>query len=164
MRARSGRSTCFATRSAAASGTSRPAAVERLQAENKDQLKLIRSLQERLAGFEAAGLAAAAKEIGGVRQVVQAIDGREQNELRTMALAICGAPGYRVALFSTTAPYVAVLARSKDGRTDCAAALKALMAAFGGRGGGRPEMAQAGGLTGDLSQILSAARAEFERQ
>jgi alanyl-tRNA synthetase len=141
-----------------------PAAVERLQAENKDQLKLIRSLQERLAGFEAAGLAAAAKEIGGVRQVVQAIDGREQNELRTMALAICGAPGYRVALFSTTAPYVAVLARSKDGRTDCAAALKALMAAFGGRGGGRPEMAQAGGLTGDLSQILAAARAEFEKQ
>jgi alanyl-tRNA synthetase len=141
-----------------------PAAVERLQAENKDQLKLIRNLQERLAAFEAAGLAAAAEEIGGVRQVVQAIDGREQNELRTMALAICGAPGYRVALFSTTAPYVAVLARSKDGRTDCAAALKALMAAFGGRGGGRPEMAQAGGLTGDLSQILSAARAEFERQ
>jgi alanyl-tRNA synthetase len=40
----------------------------------------------------------------------------------------------------------------------------ALMAAYGGRGGGRPEMAQAGGLTGDLSQILAAARAEFEKQ
>ena len=141
-----------------------PAAIEHLQAESKDQRKFVRDLQERLAGFEAAAMAAAAEEIGGVRQVVQAIEGRDQNELRTMALAICGAPGYRVALFSTTAPYVAVLARSKDGRTDCAAALKALMSAFGGRGGGRPEMAQAGGLTGDLSQILEAARGEFERQ
>jgi alanyl-tRNA synthetase len=141
-----------------------PAAVERLQAEGKDRQKLVRDLQERLAGFEASAIAAAAEDVGGVRQIVRAIDGRDQNELRTMALAICAAPGCRVALFSTTAPYVAVLARSKDGRTDCAAALKALMAAFGGRGGGRPEMAQCGGLTGDLSHILAAARAEFERQ
>ncbi len=140
-----------------------PAAIERLQSESKDSRKLVRDLQDRLAGFEAAAIAAAAEEVGGVRQVVRAIEGRDQNELRTMALSICAASGYRVALFSTTAPYVAVLARSKDGRTDCAGALKALMAAFGGRGGGRPEMAQCGGLTGDLEQILAAARAEFER-
>lgn len=140
-----------------------PVAVERLQAESKDQRKLIRDLQEKLAVFEAAAMAAAAEEVGGVRQVVRAIEGRDQNDLRTRALAVCGAPGYRVALFSATAPYVAVLARSKDGRTDCAAVLKALMAAFGGRGGGRPEMAQCGGLTGDLSQILAAARAELEK-
>jgi alanyl-tRNA synthetase len=140
-----------------------PAAVERLQAESKDQHKIVRDLQERLAGYEAAALAAAAEEVGGIRQVVQAFEGRDQNELRTMALAICGAPGCRVALFSTTSPYVAVLARSKDGRADCARALKALMATFGGRGGGRPDMAQAGGLAGDLSQILAAARVELER-
>jgi alanyl-tRNA synthetase len=140
-----------------------PAAIERLQAESKDQGKIVRDLQARLAGFEAAAMAAAAEEVGGVRQVVQALEGRDQAELRTMALAICGAPGCRVALFSTTSPYVAVLARSKDGPSDCARALKALLAAFGGRGGGRPDMAQAGGLTGDLPQILAAARAEFER-
>jgi alanyl-tRNA synthetase len=58
---------------------------------------------------------------------------------------------------------VAVLARSKDGKGDCVAALEALTAAFGGRGGGRPELAQCGGLTGDLSQILAAARAELAR-
>lgn len=141
-----------------------PAAIERLQSDGKDQRKVVKDLQQRLAGFEAAALAAAAEEVGGVRQVVQALDGRDQNELKTMALAICGAPGYRAALFSTTAPYVAVLARSKDGREDCAAVLKTLMAAFGGRGGGRPEMAQCGGLTGDLSQILATARAEFTRR
>jgi hypothetical protein len=56
-----------------------------------------------------------------------------------------------------------VLARSKDGKGDCAAALKSLLAAFGGRGGGKPELALGGGLTGDLSQILAAARAELGR-
>ncbi len=141
-----------------------PAAVERLQSEGKDRQKLVRDLQARLAGFEAAAVAASAEDAGGVRQVVKAIEGKDQNELRSMALAICGSPGYRVALFSTTTPYVAVLARSKDGRADCAAALKALIAAFGGRGGGRADLAQCGGLTGDLAQILATARARLERQ
>ena len=109
---------------------------------------------ERLAGFEAAALAAAADEVNGVRQVIQALEGRDQHELKAMAQAICSARGFRAALFSTTPPYVAVVARSEDGRGDCAAVIKSLMAAFGGRGGGRPEMAQCGGLTGDLSEIL----------
>jgi alanyl-tRNA synthetase len=141
-----------------------PGAIERLQAESKELRKVEKDLRERLAGFEAAALAAAGEEINGIRQVVQALEGRDQNTLKAMALSICSAPGFRAALFSTTAPYVAVLARSKDGRGDCAVVLKALMAAFGGRGGGRPELAQCGGLTGDLSQILATARAEFERQ
>jgi len=140
-----------------------PAALERLQAESKDQRKAMRDLQEHLAGYEAAALAAAAEELDGVHEVIRAVDGRDQNGLKAMALAICGTSGFRAALFSTTAPYVAVLARSNDGRADCAAALKELMAAFGGRGGGRPELAQGGGLTGDLQQILAAARAALAR-
>ena len=140
-----------------------PGALERLQAENKDQRKAMKDLQDRLAGYEAVALASSAEEVGGVRQVVQALEGRDQNGLKAMALAICSAPGFQVALLTTTSPYTAVLARSKDGKGDCAAALKALMATFGGRGGGRPELAQGGGLTGDLAQILAAARAELGR-
>jgi len=140
-----------------------PAALERLQAENKEQRKAARDLQERLGDYEAAALAADAEAVSGVRRVVQALDGRDQSMLKSMALAICGAPGFQVALFTTAPPYNAVLARSKDGKSDCAAALKALLAAFGGRGGGKPELALGGGLTGDLAQILAAARAEFGR-
>jgi alanyl-tRNA synthetase len=141
-----------------------PAALERLQAENKDQRKAVRDLQERLAGYEAGTLAAGADEVNGVRLVVQAIDGRDQNTLKSMALAICGAPGFQVALFTTGPPHMAVFARSKDGTCDCAAALKALLAAFGGRGGGKPDLALGGGLNGDLAQILAAARAALERR
>jgi alanyl-tRNA synthetase len=123
----------------------------------------VADLQARLAGHEAAALAAAAGEENGLRRVVRAIEGYDQNALKTMALAICSAPGFQAALFTSTAPYTAVLARSKDGKADCAAALKSLMAAFGGRGGGKPELALGGGLTGDLSQILATARAELGR-
>jgi alanyl-tRNA synthetase len=140
-----------------------PAAVERLQADAKDQRKALKDIQERLAGHEAAALAAAAREVDGVREVVQAIDGHDQAGLKAMATAICSAPGFRVALFSTPSPHVAVLAKSNDVGADCAAVLKGLLAAFGGRGGGKPDLAQGGGLTGDLAQILEAARKAFER-
>jgi alanyl-tRNA synthetase len=140
-----------------------PGALERIQAEHKDHRKALRDAQERLAGYEAAELAAAAEPVNGVRVVVKALDGRDQNALKTMALAICGGPGFRAALFTTTAPYAVVLARSSEGEGDCAAALKPLLAAFGGRGGGRPELAQAGGLSGDLSQMLAAARVALGR-
>ena len=135
-----------------------PSALERLQAENKEQRKALRDVQDRLAGYEAAALAAGAVESNGVRQVVQALDGRDQNTLKAMALAICAAPGFQVALFTTSPPYMTVMARSKDGKGDCAISLRSLLAEFGGKGGGKPELALGGGLTGELEQILSAAR------
>jgi alanyl-tRNA synthetase len=140
-----------------------PAAVERLQVDAKEQRKLVKDLQEQLAGLEAAALAAAAEQVAGANQIVQAVAGRDQSGLKAMATAICGSPGFRVALFSTTSPHVVVVAKSKDVTGDCSAVLKALLAAHGGRGGGKPDMAQGGGLTGDLAQILDAARAAFAR-
>ena len=115
-----------------------PAAIERLQAESKDQRKVVRDLQERLAGFEAAALAAAAEEVDGVRQVVQAVEGRDQNELKAMALAICGAPGFRVGAVLDDVPLRGG-AGALEGRAGGLRerSLKALMAAFGGRGGGQ---------------------------
>ena len=41
---------------------------------------------------------------------------------------------------------------------DAAAVLKALVARFGGKGGGKPDLAQGGGLTGSLGEIVDAAR------
>jgi alanyl-tRNA synthetase len=41
---------------------------------------------------------------------------------------------------------------------DAAAILRGLTAKFGGRGGGRPELAQGGGLAGTPEEILAAAR------
>jgi alanyl-tRNA synthetase len=67
-------------------------------------------------------------------------------------------PGVAVALFSTTTPAVAVVARASDVSVDAGAVLKALVTTFGGRGGGKPDLAQGGGLNGATVDLLGAAR------
>ena len=135
-----------------------PTAIERLQAEGKEQRKALKALQERVASYQAVELASRAEPVNGVKQVVEAIDGQDQNGLKAMALTICSAPGFEVALFSTTSPCVAVVARSRDAKADAAAVLRGLIARFGGRGGGKPDLAQGGGLAGPIPEILEAAR------
>jgi alanyl-tRNA synthetase len=140
-----------------------PAAIERLQAESKDQRKVLKGLQERLAGYQAAEMAARAESLEGVKRLVEVVEGQDQNGLKTMAVAVCAAPGFEVAFFSASAPFVAVVARSHDGRLDAAAVVRVLLQRFGGRGGGRPDLAQAGGLAGSLQEILDATKAAMTR-
>jgi alanyl-tRNA synthetase len=138
-----------------------PAAIERLQGESKDLRKQVRALQERLAVSQAQELAARAPEVNGVRRVVEAIEGQDQQGLKAMASAISANPGFEVVLFSAEEPHLLVVARSKDARADAGAVLRALVARFGGRGGGKPDMAQGGGLAGRIAELLEAARTEL---
>ena len=61
-------------------------------------------------------------------------------------------------MFSATSPALVVIARAPDVAVDAAAVVKALVARFGGKGGGKPDLAQGGGLAGDVSDIVAAAR------
>jgi alanyl-tRNA synthetase len=131
-----------------------PAAIERLQAEAKEGRRQVKDLQAKLAGHEAAVLAASASD--GV--VVATLDGWDQNGLKGIATAIASRPGLVAALFGGPPPYAVVLARSADRTTDCGAILKQLTAMFGGKGGGRPELAQGGGLQGDPKAIADQIR------
>jgi alanyl-tRNA synthetase len=67
-------------------------------------------------------------------------------------------PGYIVVLVSTTRPALVVVARSEDRPVQANQVLSALTAKFGGRGGGKPEIAQGGGLDASPEKILEAAR------
>ena len=131
-----------------------PAGIERLQAEAKEARRQIKDLQSKLAGHEAAALAASASD--GV--VIAMLDGWDQNGLKGIATAIAGRPGLVAALLAGPVPFAIVLARSADRSTDCGAVLKQLTAKFGGKGGGRPELAQGGGLQGDPVQIENYLR------
>jgi alanyl-tRNA synthetase len=51
-----------------------------------------------------------------------------------------------------------VVARHDGARVDAAAVLKQVVARFGGKGGGRPELAQGGGLQGDPQAIIAYLR------
>jgi alanyl-tRNA synthetase len=126
-----------------------PAGIERLQTDAKEARRQVKDLQSKLAGHEAAALAGSATD--GV--VVATLDGWDQNGLKGIATAIASRPGLVAALLGGPPSFPVVLARSADRTTDCGAVLKQLTAKFGGKGGGRPELAQGGGLQGNPKEI-----------
>jgi alanyl-tRNA synthetase len=138
------------------------AAVEKLQLESKALQKTIRLQQEQLAGHEAQALVARAESSGHRRMLVESLDGWDAAGLKALATSATAiAPSLAVALFSRTAPPVVVISAGRDARVDAAAVLKTLTARFGGKGGGKPELAQGGGFGAALEQLLEAARAEL---
>ena len=135
-----------------------PAAVERLQTEGRDLRKTLKTVQESLAGHEAARLLAGAPEIDGVRIAVHVLDGWDAQGLKAIGSAMTAQGRAAVALFSATSPSTVVVARSNGLGVDANAVLKKLVAQFGGRGGGKPDLAQGGGLNGDVASMAAAAR------
>ena len=145
-----------------------PAAIERLQADAKEQKRSMIALQTDLARYRADELAASAEEVRlqpdtsgttgtNVRLVARVVDA-DANGLKSLASAIVAKPGYLVALVSTSTPALVLIARSTDLTLSAQQLLTRLVAEFGGRGGGRPEMAQGGGLAATSNAILASLR------
>ncbi len=132
-------------------------AIERLQGENKTLGRTIRTLQEQLAGHLAAELVTIGAAVNGRVVVAQALDGWDAPGLKAVGAAVAATPGACAAVFSTTSPALVVIARAADVPIDAAAVLKALVARFGGKGGGKPDLAQGGGLAGDVGEMVAAA-------
>ncbi len=160
-----------------------PAAIERMQGDAKEQRRSLTALQSELARYRAKELAAGAEEVrlkpdatddevrlkpdatnagvthaGTCRLVARALDA-DANGLKALATAIAANPGYLVVLVSTSSPALAVIARSAGVDVSAQQLLAALIARFGGRGGGKAELAQGGGLNASPDSILAATRA-----
>lgn len=131
--------------------------IERLQAELKEAGRAAKKTQEELAGFRAAGLRASAATIGPWRGVLTAQPGWDAGALKTLASAIVSEAGYVVVLTGDGRPVPVVAARSADVAFDAGSWIKEATASLGGRGGGRPELAQ-GGLDATPEQVLDFAR------
>ncbi|MEW6320076.1 MAG: alanyl-tRNA editing protein [Acidobacteriota bacterium] len=138
------------------------AGIERLQAENKALQRRLRGLQEQLAAHEARALVARAAPAGRHLAVVEALEGWDAQGLKALAVAAAAAePAAAVVLFTIADPALAVVASGTGSRVDAAAILTALVAAFGGKGGGKRDLAQGGGLraAGGPGELVAAARA-----
>jgi alanyl-tRNA synthetase len=137
-----------------------PGAIERLLEERRALQREGRVLAERLAEHEAARLAATAGTVGGLRTVLVSLDGYDANGLKTLATAAVRAGAGAAVVLSAARPLLVVAARgSEGGSVDCGAFVRALVARFGGKGGGRPDLAQGGGLDAAPDAVLDAARA-----
>jgi alanyl-tRNA synthetase len=129
-----------------------PDAVARLQIEARDQRLHARALGEQLAVFEAAALRREAADVNG-RQLVARVMDKDAAALKTLAQAIASDSGPAVLLLSATRPVALVVARGGEVDVDAGAVLKAIVARFAGKGGGRPELAQGGGIDADPDAV-----------
>lgn len=127
-----------------------PAKVEQLQAELKASQKTVEGLQAKLAAQEAAGIFDQSEQAGAHTLIAKAVKVAGMNELRQLA------DQWR----TKQASDVLVLATANDGKVSllvaaseaanqagikAGALIKAIAPAIGGGGGGRPDLAQAGG-------------------
>jgi alanyl-tRNA synthetase len=135
------------------------AGIERIQNETKTLSRTVRGLQEQLAVHDARALIERGERVAGRIVVAEALDGWDAPGLKALAAAaVAAAPTAAVALFNRSVPAVVVVVRGTESGVDAAAVLKSLIAKFGGKGGGKPELAQGGGLTGSAEALVAAAR------
>jgi alanyl-tRNA synthetase len=138
-----------------------PAGIERLQAESRDLKRRTVELEARLAGYEAERLAATAAEVAGIRAVIEAVPDVDMNGLKAIARGISARSGHAAVLWTSSTPAAIVIARADDVTLDASALLKALVAQLGGKGGGRPELAQ-GSLSAGREAIAAAVKKQLE--
>jgi alanyl-tRNA synthetase len=137
-----------------------PNAIERLQAETKDQRRALSALQTEVFRYRAEELAAGGVLTARGRLVLRAVE-VDPIGLKVMASAVVSRPGFIVVLVSPATPNIIVVARSQDVDVESNQILSELTARFGGRGGGKSDLAQGGGLDAPPETILDAARHEI---
>ncbi len=126
-----------------------PQRLDQVLARERGLEKELERLKARLASAAGSDLTARAKDLGGVRVLAARLDGADPKTLRTTLDQLKNRLGSAVILLATVRDgKVALAAGVTPDLTDrCKAGdlVKAAAARVGGRGGGRPDMAQAGG-------------------
>ena len=135
-----------------------PGAIERAQSEAKELRKTVNRLQGALAGHEAARLVAQSPLLEGRRVITQVVDGWDAAGLKAIASALLTESNVAATLVSLGDPIAIVVACSPGAGLDAGKTLRILLDRFGGRGGGRPDLAQGAGVKGSPDEILATAR------
>jgi len=144
------------------------ARVAKLQAEQRDQQKEIETLRRKLAsGGGGRDLASEARDVNGVRVLATRVDGADAKALREVAdqqrdklksgvIVLAGVEGDKIALVSMVTPDLV-------GKFNAGKIVGEVAKAIGGKGGGRPDMAQGGGsepqnLDAALARVFDLVR------
>ena len=136
-----------------------PQTVQRLQELADSNFKALRAAQAELVAAEAARLLATA---GPERVISAAYPTWEGEQIKQLAMILRGEPGLVIALAGGANQVLA--ARSADAALDAGQALRAALAAVGGRGGGRPDFAQGAAPNWTAARQAQEAIASAARQ
>ncbi|MBI4716116.1 MAG: alanine--tRNA ligase, partial [Nitrospirae bacterium] len=123
--------------------------LEKLLGQLREQEKELERLKSRASASSVQDLLARVREIGGVRVLAVRVEGMEMADLRGLADQMKGAMGPGVFVLGSEkegkVSLVAGVCGNLDGRFHAGEILKRIAPLVGGGGGGRPDMAQAGG-------------------
>lgn len=134
-----------------------PAAVDGLQSECDDLRETVSSLRERLVDSRLADLRDDAIEVDGQRWLVGTVAGLDANALADRAESAVGDDVDVAALVDADGQYLGV---GTTGGVDAGEVVDQVTTEFGGGGGGRPTVAQGGGLGADGDEIVAFLRDE----
>jgi len=146
-------------------GASDPEALRaRLAAQEDEMKKLRRELDAmRMKQASAAAGDAHAREVKGVKLLVQRVDGLDRGPMRDLVDQMRGKLGSGVVVLGAASPdgkVALIVGVTKDltGKVQAGKVVGQLAALVGGKGGGRPDLAEAGGSdVGSLDSALGRA-------
>ena len=137
--------------------------VEQLIAQLREQKKVVDQLKAKLASQAGSDLSDQAEEINGVKILTAHIEGADTKSLRDTLDQLKNKLGSAAIVLATEdkGKVVLIAGVTKDKTNDIRAGdlVNVAAAIVGGKGGGRPDMAQAGGIVPEkIPQALDAAR------
>ena len=134
-------------------------ALDRLIVAEQEARRQAASLRERVLEAELPRLAAQSERVGGWSLVCQVLEDFDAGNMRYLAQQLIHDAGTVVLLAVLDPSPQICFARSEDVPVDMPGLLRGIIISYGGRGGGRPHMAQGGGVDADsLPSVLAEAR------
>jgi alanyl-tRNA synthetase len=131
--------------------------------------KEIAQLKDKLAAVESANIMGKVEEIAGTQVLVAALEGADSKNLRTMMDNAKNQMGSGIAFIANVADgkigLIAGVTKDLTGKVKAGDLVKMVAEQVGGKGGGRPDMAQAGGTDVDaLPEALQSIRGWLEER
>ncbi len=142
-------------------------ALERIRAQERE----IRALKDKLAAGQGTDLAASATDVGGTKVIAARVEGADSGSLRSAVDQLKSQLGSAIIVLAavespTKVILVAGVTADRTGKIKAGDLVGAVAAQVGGKGGGRPDFAQAGGnnpqaLDAALASVLPQVRARL---
>ncbi len=131
--------------------------------------KEIQQLKDKLAAVESANIMGKVEEIAGTQVLVAALEGADSKNLRTMMDNAKNQMGSGIAFIANVADgkigLIAGVTKDLTGKVKAGDLVKMVAEQVGGKGGGRPDMAQAGGSDVEaLPEALKSIRSWLEER
>ncbi len=134
-----------------------PVVLDKMREENKALKRALKAVRRELVGYHGANMWQASRQEDGWTVISHVVDDYDASDLQQLASQLTQNPQTVVMLGIYGDPAHMVCARSADVDLDVVSLLKAGLAVLGSqRGGGRPEMAQGGGVAATKAQVEAA--------